>query len=361
MTERELDDHLWRFYGEARSKTGEEYSRSSLLGFRNAIERHLLQHDRHIKISKNPAFQRSNKMLEAKLKAIRREGKENVQHKPPIEPGDIKKIQSSPFLSVDNPHGLLRKTWFYVTLYWCRRGCEGQRNLRRESFTFKKDADENEYAIMTHQELTKNHQGGANENKSMENLTRLYSTGVQGDAYSCLKLYLEKLNPSQEAFFQRPKNIYKPEESVWYENKPLGIHKLAGMMKEISVGAELSKIYTNHSVRATAITMLSDASIPARHIMTISGHNNEQSLASYNARPSTDQLKKCSAIISRGITPESSEIVSRPSTTCSSTFNNLNSSSINSFASFGFPNGVFQSCNIGQAQVFVMPPDIYRK
>jgi len=33
-----LDNCLWRFYAEARSKTGEEYSRSTLLGFRNAIE-----------------------------------------------------------------------------------------------------------------------------------------------------------------------------------------------------------------------------------------------------------------------------------------------------------------------------------
>ena len=41
MTPSELDSHLRKFYAEARTKKGEDYSRSSLLGFRNAIERYL--------------------------------------------------------------------------------------------------------------------------------------------------------------------------------------------------------------------------------------------------------------------------------------------------------------------------------
>ena len=308
MTEEELDEHLWRFYGEARSQTGEEYSRSTFLGIRNALERYLATYDRHIKITKNPVFRRSNKMLESKLKRLRREGKENVQHKPVIEQADLVKIQNSPFTSPDNPSGLLRKTWFFVTLHWCRRGFEGQRNLRRNSFEFKVDAEGQEYVVMTHQELSKNHQGGFQENKSDEILTRLYSTGTPDDAYSCLKLYLSKLNPRQEAFYQRPKPSVQSTDTVWYENKPLGVNKLASMMKEISTGAGLSKIYTNHSVRATAITVLSNNSVPTRHIMSISGHSNEQSLSSYNSRPSADQLKRCSAIISAAVTTESSSI-----------------------------------------------------
>ena len=41
MNSKELDQNLARFYVEARTKKGEEYSRSALLGFRNSIERHL--------------------------------------------------------------------------------------------------------------------------------------------------------------------------------------------------------------------------------------------------------------------------------------------------------------------------------
>ncbi|CAH3154784.1 unnamed protein product [Pocillopora meandrina] len=41
MNRKELDQNLARFYVEARTKEGEEYSRSALLRFRNSIERHL--------------------------------------------------------------------------------------------------------------------------------------------------------------------------------------------------------------------------------------------------------------------------------------------------------------------------------
>ena len=81
-----------------------------------------------------------------------------------------------------------------------------------------------------------------------------------------------------------------PSNSVWYDHKPLGINKLDNMMKEISQAAQLSRFYTNHLVRSTAITLWSNAGVPNRHIMAISGHRNEQSLAHYNTRPSTAQL-----------------------------------------------------------------------
>ena len=45
--------------------------------------------------------------------------------------------------------GRLRRTCFYVSLYWCRRGREGQRDLRRDSFKFTCDASGHEYAVMT--------------------------------------------------------------------------------------------------------------------------------------------------------------------------------------------------------------------
>ena len=50
MNSKELDQNLARFYVEARTKKGEEYSRSALLGFRNSIERHLNNDGATVKI-----------------------------------------------------------------------------------------------------------------------------------------------------------------------------------------------------------------------------------------------------------------------------------------------------------------------
>ena len=207
MSDDQIDGSLRRFYGEARTKNGEEYSRSSLLGFRSAVERHLVANDRHLKIAHNPRFARSNKILESTLKLNRKDGKQSVEHKPIIEESNIHKLQKSPFLSYNTAVGLLRRVWFIVTLYWCRRGCEGQRELRRESLSFHSDADGQKYGIMTHNERTKNHQGRITEKSSHEKETRLYSRDRHGDSYWCLEKYLSKLNPKQQSFYQHPKPL----------------------------------------------------------------------------------------------------------------------------------------------------------
>ena len=63
------------------------------------------------------------------------------------------------------------------------------------------------------------------------------------------------------------------EDTVRYEDRPLGVNKLDDLIKINSVGAELSQIYTNHSVREASITLLSDANVPDHHIVFVSGHS----------------------------------------------------------------------------------------
>ena len=72
---------------------------------------------------------------------------------------------------------------------------------------------------------------------------------------------------------------------------------IAPMMPTISKLAGLSRKYTNHCVTTTAMTFCSDSNIPSRHIMSISGHKNEQSLAHYNCRPTFTQLEVCSDVL----------------------------------------------------------------
>ena len=123
--------------------------------------------------------------------------------------------------------------------------------------------------------------------------------------------YISKRNVSCEAFFQYPKRKGAEEsDHVWYENRPLGVNKLQRMMKDISNAAALSQIYTNHSVRATAITLWSDAQISSRHIMNISGHRNKEGIKHYNTRPLSSQLRQCSDVLSAAC---SSQSTSNPS------------------------------------------------
>ena len=88
--------------------------------------------------------------------------------------------------------------------------------------------------------------------------------------------YVKRLNPKCSKLFQQARSY--PKEGIFYDNVPLGHNRLGSFMNEISKEAELSKAYTNHSIRATTVHILDDADIPGHHIMTVTGHRSESSL-----------------------------------------------------------------------------------
>ena len=62
MNSKELDQNLARFYVEARTKKGKEYSRSPLLGFRNSIKLHLNNNVLQWKYQKTKYFKTATKL-----------------------------------------------------------------------------------------------------------------------------------------------------------------------------------------------------------------------------------------------------------------------------------------------------------
>jgi len=171
-----LDQNLRRFYAEAGTEKGENYSRSTLLGFRHSIERFLNapSFSKGLQISTDPRFTRSNLMLDAQIKTLKTSGRENVSHKPTIEEEDLQKLKSREMLSLSSPLSSLRNVWFHVVLFFCRGGLEGQRSLTTNSFMFETDAAGRNYPTMSHDELSKNHSGRLKDVQSTEKEARMY-------------------------------------------------------------------------------------------------------------------------------------------------------------------------------------------
>ena len=178
MTKDELDTTLAKFYAEARKIDGSHYSRSALLQFRYAIQRYLNNppFSRGFELNSDPKFSKSNKTLDAVIKSQRRQGFETVQHKPVIMNNDMVKLQESGIFNIDEPIGLLYGAWFYIMLHFCRRGREGQRELRPDSFVIMHDDRNCPYLTMTHMEVSKNYQGGVKEDDTFESEARLYES-----------------------------------------------------------------------------------------------------------------------------------------------------------------------------------------
>jgi hypothetical protein len=62
--------------------------------------------------------------------------------------------------------------------------------------------------------------------------------------------------------------------------------------------AKLSRVYTNHCIRATCITLLSEAGFEGRHIITLSGHRSEEGIKGYCRDTSEEQKRDMSKSIS---------------------------------------------------------------
>ena len=52
--------------------------------------------------------------------------------------------------------------------------------------------------------------------------------------------YISKLNPNKTDLWQHPKDLYSPDDDVWYVNTAIGKNKLSSFMMDISKIAQLS-------------------------------------------------------------------------------------------------------------------------
>ena len=293
-----IAERLSRFYQELKQDDGKDYSRSAHVAIRAGINRYLTSETvgKTFSIISDPIFKTANKSLNAKLKKIKESGTSKVKHHASIQAEDIQKCYESGVFGGDSPISLLRVNWFNINLFFCRRGRENQRKLTKNSFVFKRDANQVEYVEMAEQEKTKNHPGGISD-KADEADPKMFSTGETHCPVQYLKKLIQVLNPGEEALFQRPKRKFCASDEIWFDRAPLGVNSLGNMMKEISTAAKLSQVYTNHCIRATSVTLLDRAGIPVHRIMQVSGHRNEGSVKVYCERQTLQQQKQCSEIL----------------------------------------------------------------
>ena len=130
MSKQELNACLKCFYTSARKKDGTYYKSSSTKSIRAAIDRFLRSppHNKPFFIITDPAFTEANKVLDAFVKDLRKTGKiAGIVHKRAISKEQLTKLFESGELGPAdslNPAQLQRTTWFYLDLFFGRRGRE---------------------------------------------------------------------------------------------------------------------------------------------------------------------------------------------------------------------------------------------
>lgn len=306
----ELDKLLQHFYASVRTKDGKEYSKTALVGMRAAINRHLNYppFSRNINLMNDRDFMVSNQVLTGLIKSLKREGKDISQHKEPICEEDLMKLYNSGVFSDQSAKTLQNKVMYDIISQFGRRGQEGLRSLRKDSFKNCVDAKGRHYICMAYNEADKNHHGL----DSRENIkqARMYENEGPFCPVKSFEKYLSKLNPGLSDFFQRPLKNVQENMEVWYCNRAVGVNMLSSFMARMSDEAKLSKRYTNHCIRAHVTSTLHSQGFSSRAIMSVTGHRNVASLASY-IKPNEDER----ASLSRALCPFTSKDETSQNTT----------------------------------------------
>lgn len=179
-------------------------------------------------------------------------------------------------------------------LFFCRRGRQNLRELKKEDFSICTDSSGVRFVCKVKDELTKNRR----ENDEAQESQTMFETGGPFCPVLSFEKYVSRLNPKNEYLFQRPKKAVDESDEVWYDNMVVGQRTLGDKMKKLSIEAKLSCVYTNHSIRATTITILDECGYEARHIMALSGHRSESSIRSYASQTSLSTKRKMSETLS---------------------------------------------------------------
>ena len=112
-----------------------------------------------------------------------------------------------------------------------------------------------------------------------------------GDAkcpFMLMKRYLELIPPTVKCLFPKPLKKFSNEK--WYsEREVVGKNTLSCAMKNISKEASLSMTYTNHCIRASVVTSLSNADVPLADIQVVTGHRKIETIQHYDKRVSVSK------------------------------------------------------------------------
>ncbi|XP_031735440.1 uncharacterized protein LOC116401261 isoform X1 [Anarrhichthys ocellatus] len=253
---------LRSFYAEARSKSGQLYSKSSLISIRSSLNRYLNEppYCRTLDLTKDPELRSANLTLAAVIRRLEEQGAGPVVQKQAITRSDLRKLYESSVFNTDTPFGLLNKVWFETCMYFCTRGRENQRELEEDSFGLAVDEDGRKFVYF--KALGPYHKSRSaawtkkRPDADEDTLPRMYETGSEQCPYASFVRYVSKRNPLCRAFFQRARDHCCASDVTWYENKAIGKNLLGTRMQMLSRAAKLSKTYTNHCIGAVSIATL---------------------------------------------------------------------------------------------------------
>ena len=203
-------------------------------------------------------------------------------------------------LGMSSPTVLQHTVFFYVGLQFVLRGVQEQHDLMVSQLT-RVPIEYGIYSADVYYEYTeyisKNNLHRFTDSKAKNKVVRTYA---RPDSDCCLvrllDMYICLLPPGSDYFYMRPCKSFpvNPSQPAYCRQR-VGINQLKKFVQTITCEAGVSG-YTNHSLRATAMTRMFNQGVPEKVIADKSGHRSLDGLRAYE-HPSHNLEKAAGEVI----------------------------------------------------------------
>ena len=166
------------------------------------------------------------------LRDQKEKGLNKSRHRPPLSQEHIEQIYKNYFVPHwdNDPRCLQHKVYFDIAYFLGKRGKEGLRELKKNSFNLKTNSQDRQYLELSYNEATKKSQGD-DCNEMNEQPIILSQPGNTRCPVASYKLYVSKLTVIDE-FFQQPNPHFKIPTDNWYNKSPVGENTIGKLTDE---------------------------------------------------------------------------------------------------------------------------------
>ena len=249
----ELNKLLAKYIVSVRQKSGKEYEPSYLKGMMNSF-------DRPCKVNKF---------------SLKKWAK-GTYPKGPTADDEIDQLYEVRQLGKHNPASVLTTLWLNNTVHFGLRSVTEHHAITWGDVSLHTDAETGAQWLEYNERQTKT-RTRENPRDIRKVKPKMWSTPENPDKWSVkiYKLYLAKrpdaYNAPDDPFYVSPVTKEKNPglNDKWFKCQPVGINKIASLMKNMAVHIPSStgKRLTNHSARKHLVQKLTNSNVPPTHIM----------------------------------------------------------------------------------------------
>lgn len=298
--------YLRYFALEARSQDGKKYPPSTIRCILSALNIIYKESKAPFSIldKANPAFRELHLTLDRVTSDLYREGIGVSKKSAEVIPFEHENLfWEKQLLGYSTPKALQRAVFYCIGLNFILRGVQEHHDLQLQQLS-RYPPDTSVYSEDVYYQYTefisKNDQHRFKDINASNKSCRVYAQpGSEKCVVRLIDFYISKLPENPTAFYLRPLYKVPLSDRPWNCKSRVGVNKLKSIIPEISAESGLCVHYTNHSLRATAVTRMYNKGVPETVIAEKSGHRSMKALCAYE-KTSEDQEKLAGQSIQAG-------------------------------------------------------------